>query len=133
MKMDLIQPFINVADAVLSQGLSGTTKVGHLAMEEDGYRRKGVAGMVALSGDIEGRIIHRLRIRGTSRILLQSTVWQIQSAIPAVFQALEVDLPAGRSYSVAWHKYAPVKPVEVAPNHFPLGDKRHARPRPARG
>jgi chemotaxis protein CheX len=57
MKMDLIQPFINAADAVLSQGLSGTTKVGNLSMEEEGYRRKGVAGMVALTGDIEGRIV----------------------------------------------------------------------------
>ncbi len=57
MKMELIQPFINAADAVLSQGLSGTTKVGSLSMEEAAYRRKGVAGMVALSGDIEGRII----------------------------------------------------------------------------
>jgi chemotaxis protein CheX len=33
MKMELIQPFINAADAVLSQGLSGTTKVGNLSME----------------------------------------------------------------------------------------------------
>jgi chemotaxis protein CheX len=57
MKMELIQPFINAADAVLSQGLSGTTKVSNLSMEEDGYRRKGVAGMVGLSGDIEGRIV----------------------------------------------------------------------------
>jgi chemotaxis protein CheX len=57
MKMELIQPFINAADAVLSQGLSGATKVANLSMEEEGYRRKGVAGMVALSGDIEGRII----------------------------------------------------------------------------
>jgi chemotaxis protein CheX len=57
MKMELIQPFINAADAVLSQGLQGTTKVGDLSMEEDAYRRKGVAGMVTLSGDIEGRII----------------------------------------------------------------------------
>ena len=57
MKMELIQPFINAADAVLSQGLQGTTQVGHLAMEEDAYRRKGVAGMISLSGDIEGRII----------------------------------------------------------------------------
>jgi CheY-specific phosphatase CheX len=57
MKMELIQPFINAADAVLSQGLSGTTKVGNLSMEEDAYRLKGVAGMVALTGDIEGRII----------------------------------------------------------------------------
>src|SRR5271166_3703134 len=57
MKMELIQPFINSADAVLSQGLQGTTQVASLSMEEDGYRRKGVAGMVALTGDIEGRII----------------------------------------------------------------------------
>src|SRR6202161_2049266 len=57
MKMELIQPFINAADAVLSQGLSGSTKVGNLSMEEDAYRRKGVAGMMALTGDIEGRII----------------------------------------------------------------------------
>ena len=57
MKMELIQPFINAADAVLSQGLQGTTKVGNLTMEEEAYRRKGVAGMIALTGDIEGRII----------------------------------------------------------------------------
>jgi chemotaxis protein CheX len=57
MKMELIQPFINAADAVLSQGLQGTTKVGNLSMEEKAYQRKGVAGMIALTGDIEGRII----------------------------------------------------------------------------
>jgi chemotaxis protein CheX len=57
MKMDLIQPFINAADAVLSQGLSGSTKVGTLSMEEHAYRRKGVAGLIALTGDIEGRVI----------------------------------------------------------------------------
>jgi hypothetical protein len=49
---------------------------------------------------------------------LQETVWWIQSSIPAVFQALEVDLPAGRAHSEAWHKYTAVKPVEVAPNHW---------------
>src|ERR1700734_926522 len=68
MKMDLIQPFINSADAVLSQGLSGTTKVGYLSMEEEGYRRKGVAGMVALSGDIEGRIILDLEPQTALRV-----------------------------------------------------------------
>ena len=57
MKMELIQPFINAADAVLSQGLQGTTKVGNLTMEEEAYRRKGVAGLIALTGDIEGRIV----------------------------------------------------------------------------
>lgn len=57
MKMDLIQPFINAADAVLSQGMKSPIEIGNLTMEEDAYRRKGVAAMVELSGDIEGRII----------------------------------------------------------------------------
>ena len=57
MKMGLIQPFINAADAVLSQGLNSPVGIGNLTMEEDAYRRKGVAAMVELSGDIEGRII----------------------------------------------------------------------------
>jgi chemotaxis protein CheX len=66
--MELIQPFINAADAVLSQGLQGTTKVDHLTMEEDAYRRKGVAGMVALTGDIEGRIILDLEPQTAVRV-----------------------------------------------------------------
>ncbi len=49
---------------------------------------------------------------------LQETVWEIQSHIPVVFQALEVDLPAGRPYSATWHRFPPVKPAEVAPNHW---------------
>jgi chemotaxis protein CheX len=68
MKMELIQPFINAADAVLSQGLQGSTKVGSLSMEEDAYRRKGVAGMVALSGDIEGRIVLDLEPQTAVRV-----------------------------------------------------------------
>jgi len=44
--------------------------------------------------------------------------WQIQTGIPVVFQALEVDLPAGRAHTEAWHNYQPVKPVEVEPNHW---------------
>jgi chemotaxis protein CheX len=68
MKMELIQPFINAADAVLSQGLSGTTKVENLSMEENGYRRKGVAGMVALTGDIEGRIVLDLEPQTAVRV-----------------------------------------------------------------
>src|SRR6202021_3139409 len=68
MKMELIQPFINAADAVLSQGLSGKTKVGNLSMEENAYRRKGVAGMVALTGDIEGRIILDLEPQTAVRV-----------------------------------------------------------------
>ncbi|HTC79768.1 MAG TPA: chemotaxis protein CheX, partial [Terriglobales bacterium] len=68
MKMELIQPFINAADAVLSQGLQGSTKVGNLTMEEEAYRRKGVAGMIALTGDIEGRIILDLEPQTAVRV-----------------------------------------------------------------
>ena len=60
MKMELIQPFINAADAVLSQGLKSPMAIDNLTMEEEEYRRKGVAAMVELSGDIEGRIIFDL-------------------------------------------------------------------------
>ena len=49
---------------------------------------------------------------------IQETVWRIQSSIPIVHQALEVDLPPGHAYSEAWHQYAGVKSVEVAPNHW---------------
>ena len=48
----------------------------------------------------------------------QETIWEIQDTIPIAFQALEVDLPAGRPHSEAWHQFKPVKPVEVAPNHW---------------
>lgn len=57
MKMELIQPFINAADAVLAQGLQSPTSIGNLSMEEEAYRRKGVAALVWITGDIEGRIV----------------------------------------------------------------------------
>jgi len=57
MRMELIQPFINAADAVLADSLQSPTSIGHLSMDEEAYRRKGVAARIAVSGDIEGRII----------------------------------------------------------------------------
>jgi chemotaxis protein CheX len=57
MKMELIQPFINAADAVLAQGLQTSTSIANLTMEEDAYRRKGVAALIWVTGDIEGRIV----------------------------------------------------------------------------
>ena len=60
MKMELIQPFINAADAVLAQGLQAPMTMGSLSMDEEAYRRKGVAALVSLTGDIEGRIIFDL-------------------------------------------------------------------------
>jgi 1-acyl-sn-glycerol-3-phosphate acyltransferase len=49
---------------------------------------------------------------------IRETDWRIQRSIPVVEQALEVDLPAGRSHSQAWHNFKPVQPIEVAPNHW---------------
>jgi len=57
MRMELIQPFINAADAVLADSLESPTSIGNLSMEEEAYRRKGVAALIVVSGDIEGRII----------------------------------------------------------------------------
>jgi chemotaxis protein CheX len=57
MRMELIQPFINSADAVLAEGLQSPTSIDNLTMEEEAYRRRGIAAEVCLSGDIEGRII----------------------------------------------------------------------------
>jgi chemotaxis protein CheX len=57
MKMELIQPFINAADAVLAETLQCPTRIGDVTMDEEAYRRKGVASLVTIIGDIEGRII----------------------------------------------------------------------------
>ena len=57
MRMDLIQPFINSADAVLAQGMQSPISIENLTMEEEAYRRKGIAAEVYLAGEIEGRII----------------------------------------------------------------------------
>jgi chemotaxis protein CheX len=68
MKMELIQPFINAADAVLAQGLKARTCVENLSMEEEAYRRKGVAALVWVTGDIEGRIVFDLDPHTAMRI-----------------------------------------------------------------
>src|SRR6266403_2486567 len=57
MRIELIQPFINAADAVLAETLQCSTRIGDVSMEEEAYRRKGVASLVTIKGDIEGRVI----------------------------------------------------------------------------
>jgi len=57
MRMELIQPFINAADAVFAESLAGPTKIVDLEMDADAYRRKGIAALIAIKGDIEGRVI----------------------------------------------------------------------------
>src|SRR5206468_9460727 len=43
MRMELIQPFINAADAVLCESLQSPTKIADVTMDDEAYRRKGVA------------------------------------------------------------------------------------------
>jgi chemotaxis protein CheX len=57
MKMELIQPFINAADAVLAEMLSCKTQIGDVNMEEEVYRRKGMAALITIQGEIEGRVV----------------------------------------------------------------------------
>jgi chemotaxis protein CheX len=72
MKMQLIQPFINAADAVLAQALDGPTTVVDLTMEEEGYRPKGIAALIAIRGEIEGRVI--LDMDGPTALRVASTL-----------------------------------------------------------
>jgi len=55
--MELIQPFINAADAVFAESLQAPTKIVDLTMDENTYRRKGIAALILIKGDIEGRVI----------------------------------------------------------------------------
>jgi chemotaxis protein CheX len=57
MRMELIQPFISAADAVFAESLQAPTNIVDLSMDENAYRRKGIAALIAIKGDIEGRVI----------------------------------------------------------------------------
>lgn len=71
MRIELIQPFINATDAVLAEMLQGPAGVSQVVMEEEVYRRKGVAAKVAFHGDIEGRVIFNVE-RDTARRMATS-------------------------------------------------------------
>ena len=57
MKMNLIQPFIGSLDAVLAEMTGAPVTIADVTMEEEGYRRKGLAAVVVFSGQIEGRVV----------------------------------------------------------------------------
>jgi CheY-specific phosphatase CheX len=69
--MELIQPFINAADAVFAESLQAPTKIADLSMDENTYRRKGVAALVTIKGDIEGRVILDLAPEVAMRVASQ--------------------------------------------------------------
>jgi len=68
---------------------------------------------------------------------LQETDWENPARYSRRLPGARVDLPTGRSYSAAWHRFPPVKPVEVAHNHWrwelkdmPALDLRDVKSRP---
>jgi hypothetical protein len=48
----------------------------------------------------------------------QEEIWFIQQEVPVALQAFEVDLPNGGAYATSWHRFEPVTPTQVAPNHW---------------
>lgn len=68
MKIELIQPFINSTDAVLAEMLQGEVEITTVAMNEEVYRRKGVAASVAIRGDIVGHVIFDLEPETARRV-----------------------------------------------------------------
>ena len=57
MKMELIQPFINSLDAVIAETMGCRAEIADVTMEEGTYLRTGVAALVNITGEIEGRVI----------------------------------------------------------------------------
>jgi chemotaxis protein CheX len=68
MKMDLIQPFIGSLDTVLAEMMREPAKIADLAMEEDGYRKKGLAAEVMFKGQIEGRIVLDMEPQAAAKV-----------------------------------------------------------------
>ncbi|MGD0963952.1 MAG: chemotaxis protein CheX [Candidatus Acidiferrales bacterium] len=68
MKMDLIQPFIGSLDAVLAEMMKAAVVIADVSMEEEGYRRKGLAAVITFKGQIEGRIILDMEPRAAATI-----------------------------------------------------------------
>jgi hypothetical protein len=52
------------------------------------------------------------------RSYMHQQVWQLQTSIPAVYQAFELDLSPGQSYFSSWHRYPAQTPTQVQPGHW---------------
>jgi chemotaxis protein CheX len=85
MRMDLIQPFIGSLDTVLADMMSSPATIAELTMEEDGYRRRGVAAIVQFKGQIEGRIILDMEPHAAAQVagyLMGTEVDPAESIVP---------------------------------------------------
>jgi chemotaxis protein CheX len=68
MKLQLIQPFISAVDAVLAETMCCPVTINDLSMEDDAYRKKGVAAVIAFKGAIEGRVILDMEPNATAKV-----------------------------------------------------------------
>jgi transglutaminase-like putative cysteine protease len=51
-------------------------------------------------------------------VYMKESSWEFQGDIPVVRAVFEIDIPAGWKQRAVWHRYAPVQPQEIAPNHW---------------
>ena len=73
MKLEIIQPFINAADAVLGHNLRCSTRVDQLSMDTHAYRKHGIAATVEVHGDVEGRVVLDLSADTARRMAAEMT------------------------------------------------------------
>lgn len=88
MRMELIQPFIGSLDAVLAEMMQAPATIADLAMEENGYRKKGLAAVVTFRGQIEGRIILDMEPQAALRVAQCLTGGEVDAAEPIVREAV---------------------------------------------
>jgi chemotaxis protein CheX len=84
MRLDLIQPFIGSLDAVLAEMMKAPVAIADLTMEDQGYRRKGLAAVVAFKGQIEGRIILDMEPRTAAKIAEYMAGAEVDPAEPII-------------------------------------------------
>ncbi len=49
---------------------------------------------------------------------LQEKIWSIQNQIPVVFEALELNIPAGKTVTNSWHSHESVAPAAAGSGHW---------------
>jgi chemotaxis protein CheX len=88
MRMDLIQPFIGSLDAVLAEMMKTSPRIVDLSMEEEGYRRKGLAASVAFKGEIQGRVILDMDPQAATQVASYLAGDEVDSSQPIVREAV---------------------------------------------
>jgi len=73
MKMELIQPFINSLDSVIAETMGRPAEIADVTMEEGSFKRTGIAALVAITGEIEGRVILDMETAAAQQVTAELT------------------------------------------------------------